>query len=246
MFRVHLLSALYVSPPPIPKQKLFDNNITAIVVNFSEYLFSIPCKYPSYLVSFHLDLKEVQISTLKRVGLVALWMFFGVCWKSLWKVVTVLAVVKVVNRLGFAEPPSPRTYSHRIPPPIRHSPPEKSTDPLKTTPPRPNPNRYRPQKREEPKPLRSSALDDSMFKSFVFVEDEEKKDSPPPTPSHISEDLSASHSFVIVNPDRDREPSPRSVSDSWVILEEYDPHPPVVPSVLGSFVLIDSYIGDPH
>ncbi|WP_420420928.1 hypothetical protein [Simkania sp.] len=250
MFRVHLLSALYVSPPPIPKQKLFDNNITAIVVNFSEYLFSIPCKYPNYVASLNLDLTEVQTSTLKRIGLVALWVLFGVCWKSLWKVVTVLAVIKVSNRLGFAEPPTPQTYSRRNPKPVRKPPPTKLPPPIKPTDSpktyNPPPNSVGPRRVrwEEPKPPRSSDLEDSMFEGFVFVEDEkdsERKDPPP------SQDLSASRNFVIVNPDEIEDSAARILGSDWVMLDEYEPDPPVssdVSSSVGSFVMIDSYIGD--
>lgn len=246
MFKVHLLSALYVSPPPISKQKLFDNNITATLINFSEYLFSVPCRYPNYLVSCNLNLSEVQTSTLKRVGLVGLWFLFAVFWKTLGKVVIAFAVIKIGNRLGFAEPPKPRIYTRpNLPPPV-HPPSSKTSDPDRIIYPRPNPLRTSLPKKQEPKPPRSPDLElSTSLGSFVLVEDpdKEKKDqkASPPSSSH---DLSASHSFVMVNPDERRDPPlSHSVSSSWVIVDESQLQTPV-PSQLGSFVLIDSYIGD--
>lgn len=242
MFKVHLLSALYVSPPPIPKQKLFDNNVTATLINFSEYLFSVPCRYPNYLVSFNLNLSEVQTSTLKRVGLVALWVLFAVFWKTLGKVVIALAVIKIGNRLGFAEPPKPRTYTRpKLPPPVR-PPPSKTSDPDRIIYPQPHPPRTSLPKKQEPKPPRSPDLDSSLLSSFVIVEDPEKEQKDQKG-SRSSHELSASRSFVRVNPDEGRDPPSHSVGSSWVIVDESRSETSV-PSEIGSFVLIDSYIGE--
>lgn len=116
MSKVPFFCSLYVSHPPIPKQKLLHNNVTAYLINLSEYVIASPCKYPSYLASLSLRLREVPSSTLQKVTLVAFWLIFAVFHKNLWKVGVCLVCVKLINRAGFSKPISPPQLPSKVPP----------------------------------------------------------------------------------------------------------------------------------
>ena len=123
MSKVPFFCSLYVSHPPIPKQKLFHNNVTTYLINLSEYVIASPCKYPSYLASLSLRLHQVHSSTLQKVTLVAFWLIFAVFHKSLWKLGVCLVCVKLINRAGFSKPVSPPQVPSKVPPhPLSPSP----------------------------------------------------------------------------------------------------------------------------
>jgi len=197
MSNVPFLSALYVNAPPIPQQKLFENNVTTCVINFSEYLFSIPCKYPSYMASLNLDLSEVPSSALKKIGLVALWTIFIVFSRALWKAGVMLACVKLLNRSGFGEGDHLARYGRQPQPPSpkRSTPPETTRTKEGSSYPPPfysdrdcllssfvvvnrnsidSPRGERQSDKGEDLPSPSSL---SVSSSFVFVGDEESVDS---------------------------------------------------------------------
>lgn len=113
MASVSFLSPLYVTAPPVKEQEIFKNNVTTWLINFSEYVFSIPCKYPTYEASLDLTLTEVYTSTLKKATLIAFWIVFAVFHRSLWKVGVCLACVKLWNRMGFPEASPPIRASSR-------------------------------------------------------------------------------------------------------------------------------------
>ena len=271
MFQVHLLSALYVTAPPVREQKLFDNNVTTTLINFSEYLFSIPCRYPSYVVSLDLNLTQVQSSTLKRVGLAALWFLMARFWKSTWKVGAIFAAIKVGNRLGFIEPPSPQTFPRRGPTP--YLPPRSPAEPDFIYP-TIDPTLPSPSKRNELEPLPSPSVEPSDLGSFLIVDPPQS--DPRQLPSLPSSSLAGS--FVTINSSEDSSHRPVSsrvpderdgaslLSKSWVVLEEEDSKSSsgseasslssgsedlgrdrdreVRVESMGSFVLLDSYVAE--
>ena len=216
MFQVSLLSALYVSAPPIPQQKLFNNNITTAVINLSEYLFSIPCRYPSYQVSLDLNLTEVQTSTLKRATLAALWFLAARFWKSMWKAAAVFAVIKISNRLGMIEPPNPRDYPRRDRSPAPLPPSRRSSDPQFVFP------TLDPESESllnKDLPRTSPTTEPTGLGSFVIIDPPSENDGDgfPPLSSSV-----LANSFVVVNPDENREAPLSRLGSSWVVMDEED------------------------
>ena len=223
MSEVSFLSALYVNAPPIPQQKLFENNVTTWVINFSEYAFSIPCKYPTYVASLNLTLKEVPSSTVTKITLLAFWMIFVLFRKNLWKIGMGLVCIKLINRVGFDASPPSRPY---YPPPFHDEPPSVRFPVVRDHPRQPPPFDFHSAKGLK---ARASLRSETDEREKQKPKKEEGRDPP-----HLSPAVLSQHE------DRLGPSFPGNLRDSAHDARSESPPPPNMSDSLGmSFVLVD-------